>query len=286
VTRLIRAELYKLRKRGMTWILLYVMVGIMILINLILFAISKISLPSRTPGELTNLADILNLSSSIPFSLSMLSSFGAVMAVILMASSMGNEYNWRTIRIALISSEGRLKLLWSKLISVAILVVIGMVISVVAGFIMSMITNTIGGHTLHFGFMTGGYLWDQFLQFWRTLFIIMTFTLMGFLFSVVGRSAMPGIAIGVGILFLEPIITSFMGLASGWVSSIPKYLFSANVEAINALNKLPGGSSGIFGGANSTKAPSVPHAFIVLALYMVVFLVVSLYLFKKRDVTS
>lgn len=285
MTRLIQAELFKLRKRGMTWILLYVMVGIVVLINLLLLAISKIALPVQTPGRLANLADILNLSSSIPFTFFILSSFGAVMAVILIASSMGNEYNWRTIRIALISSEGRLKFLGSKLISVIILIAIGILISLAVGFIMGIVTNSISGHALNFGFFTGGYLWDQFLQYWRTLFVIITFAFLGFLFSVIGRSAMPGIAIGVGILFLEPIITSFMSLAGGWVAEIPKYLFSANVNAINALNNLPTGF-GAFNNALSTQFPSTLHAFIVLGAYMVVFLVVSFYLFKKRDVTG
>jgi ABC-2 type transport system permease protein len=269
----------------MTWILLYVMIGIVVIINLLLLAISNLALPNRTPGQLANLADILNLSSSIPFTFFILSSFGAVMAVILIASSMGNEYNWRTIRIALISSEGRFKFLGAKLISAIVLIAAGMLISLAAGFIMGIVTNSISGHALNFGFFTGEYIWDQFLQFWRTLFIIVTFALMGFLFSVIGRSAMPGIAIGVGILFLEPIITSFMSLAGGWVAEIPKYLFSANVNAINSLNNLPSKFGG-FNNALSIQAPPVPQAFAVLSAYMVVFLVVAFYLFKKRDVTG
>ena len=198
---------------------------------------------------------------------------------------MGNEYNWRTIRLALISSEGRFKFLVAKLVSVAILILIGMVAGLLASFIMSSITTAIGGNSFSFSFSTGGYWWDQFLQFWRTFFIILPFTLMGFMFAIVGRSAMPGIAIGVGILFLEPIITSFMRLASGWVADVPDYLFSANVNAIDALNDLPGD----FGGgpfAAMIRVPSVTHAAIVLTIYMVVFLGISFYLFRKRDVTG
>ena len=281
--RLIGTELFKVRKRAMTWILLFIMLGIVILINLLLFAISKLTLPNR-PG-LANLADILNLASSIPFTFYLLSSFGAVMAVILMASSMGNEYNWRTIRIALISSESRLKFLGSKIISVFILAIIGMLISLAVGLIMGIITNAAIGHTMNFSFFTGTYIWDQFQQFWRTFFIIMVFTTLGFLFAVIGRSSMPGIAVGIGILFLEPIITSFMTLAGGWVSDIPKYLFSANVQAINALNNLPTGT-GPFSGGASAQPPSVAHAFTVLAVYIVVFIVISFSLFKKRDVTG
>lgn len=267
----------------MTWILLYIMIGIMVLINLLLLAIYNISVPDHA-RQMARLLNIINLSSSIPFSLSILSSFGAVMAVILMASTVGNEYNWRTLRIALISSEDRIKLLGAKVISVVILVVIGMVVSVVVGFIMSIITNSIAGNALNFGFITGSYCWDQFVQFWRTLYIIMPFALMGLLFSVVGRSAMPGIAVGAGILFLEPIITALMSAAGGWVSSIPKYLFAANVDVINDLNNLPGGF-GAFGGT-AAQPPSVLHAVIILGAYIVVFIVVAFCLFKKRDVTG
>jgi ABC-2 type transport system permease protein len=287
MNRLISSELLKLRKRGMTWILLYILIGIMMLLHLLLFAISRITLPNATPGEMGNLQQLLGLPLALPFALSILSSFGAVLAVILMASSSGNEYNWRTIRIALISSESRLRFLAGKLISVAIIVLIGMVIGLATGFLMSLITTAIGGNKFDFSFATGTYLWDQFLQFWRTFFIILPFTLLAFLFSILGRSAMPGIALGIGILFLEPIITSFMRLAGGWVSSVPNYLFSANVNAINSLNQLPGrfANGGGFGGV-SVSLPSVGMAFTVLSIYMVVSVAAAFYLFHKRDVTG
>jgi ABC-type transport system involved in multi-copper enzyme maturation permease subunit len=111
--------------------------------------------------------------------------------------------------------------------------------------------------------------------------------LLGCLFALAGRSAMPGIAIGIGILFLEPIITSFMTLAGGWVAKIPDYLFTANVNAINALNNLP--IPGKFSGGmigSSSQTPSVSHAFAVLSVYIVIFICVAFYLFRKRDVTG
>jgi ABC-2 type transport system permease protein len=229
----------------------------------------------------------LGLPLAIPFALTILSSFGAVLAVILSASSIGNEYNWRTIRIALISGEGRLKFLGAKFVSFVILIVIGMLIGLATGFIMSLITTAIGGHPFDFSFITGSYLWEQFLQFWRTFFVLMPFMLLGSIFAIVGRSAMPGISIGIGILFLEPIITSFMGLAGGWVAKIPDYLFNANVNAINSLNKLPlpGGFSGAMVGSSS-HPPSVTHAFVVLSVYIVVFVVAAFYVFRRRDVTG
>lgn len=287
MNRLIAAELLKLRKRGMTWILFYVLVGILVLLYLLLFAISRITLPNATAQETGTVQQLLGLPLSLPFGLSILASLGTLLAVILMASSAGNEYNWRTIRLALISSESRLRFLAAKLISVAIVILIGTFAGLIVGFLLSLITTAIGGNPFDFSFATGGFIWQQFVQFWRTFYIILVYTLLGFLFSIVGRSAMPGIAVGIGILFLEPIITGFMRLAGGWVSNVPDYLLSANVNAINALNQLPGrfGGGQGFGGA-STQLPSAAHAFVVLAVYMLAFVAIGFYLFRKRDVTG
>jgi ABC-type transport system involved in multi-copper enzyme maturation permease subunit len=282
---MIGAELFKLRKRTMTRVLLIILVGIIALVNFLLLAISKVDLPGGGQG-MGNLQDLLGLSSAIPFALSLISSFGIVLAIILTASSIGNEYNWKTIRTVLISSESRFKFLTAKLVSLAILVLIGMLIGVVAGFIMGMITTAIGGYTFNFSFATGSYFWEQFLQFWRTFYVIVPFALLGFFMSIFGRSAMPGIATGIGVVFLESIITTFMRLAGGWIAKVPDYLLSANVSAITALNNLPQGFHTGTGAGNLENVPSIPHAFITLGIYALVFLVLGYYLFRKRDVTG
>ncbi len=282
--RLISAELFKLRKRRMMWILLAVLIGIIALVDFLLLAISNVNLPAGPHGEIQNL---LGLPLALPLSLSLISSFGSVLAVILIASSMGNEYNWRTIRTAVISSESRFKLLSAKLISAAILILIGMVLGLVAGFLISMITTAVGGYKFDFSFATNTYLWDQFLQFWRTFFILIPYMLLGFMFSIVGRSAMPGIALGIGVLFLESIITAFMTLAGGWIAKIPDYLIAVNVRSINALGSLPQNfQEGMVFGSQSITLPSESHAFITLAIYSVVFMIIAYYLFHKRDVTG
>ena len=288
VIRLISAELFKLRKRSMTRILLLVLVSMTVLLYLLLLAISKANIPVRGPSETGSIQNLLGLPMALPFAMSILSSFGTVLAIILAASTIGSEYNWRTIRTMLISSESRLKLLGAKLISVAIFILIGMVVGLATGFIMSLITTVIGGYAFGFSFVTGGYLWDQFLQFWRTFFVLVPYMLIGFLFAVVGRSAMPGIALGIGIFFLESIVTMFMGLAGGWIARIPDYLLTANVNAITALNNLPQGyGMGPMGGNTpSSQTPEVSQAFAMLVGYSLVFIALAFYLFRKRDATG
>ena len=280
---MIKAELIKLRKRQMTQVLLGILVAIIAIVNLLLLAISKVrtNAAGQAPIRITNL---LGLPVAIPFALSLLASFGVLLAIILTASSVGNEYNWKTVRTALISSQSRFKFLVAKLVSLGILILIGMVIGVATGFIMSLITTALGGYTFDFSFATGSYLWAQFLQFWRTFYIIMPFSLLGFAMAILGRSAMPGIATGIGVFFLEDIVTALMRAAGGWIANVPDYLLNTNTSAITALNDLP--TRFAMGGGNSSATlPTLLHAFIILGLYSVVFLFLGFYLFRKRDVT-
>ena len=282
--RMIGAEFLKLRKRQMTWVLLGILVAIIVIVNLLLLAVSKVKTPAGGPGT-GNIATLLGLQSAIPFAFSIMASIGSLLAIILTACSIGSEYGWKTIRPALVSSESRFKFIVSKLISLGLLILMGMLIAVIAGFIMGLITTGLGGNAYSFSFLTGSYAWTQVLQYLRTFYVIMPFALLGFMMAIVGRSAMPGIATGVGFLFLEAIITAFMTAAGGWIAKVPAYLLNSNVTAITALNKLPGRFGG-GGGTDATAVPSLTHAFIILGLYSVVFLFLSLYLFKKRDVTG
>ena len=291
MTRLIGAELFKMRKRMMTKVLLFVLVGIMVVFYLLLFAVSKANLPSTGGGpRMDQIENLLGLPVALPFAMSMLASFGSVLAVILVASMMGNEYNWRTIRTALTFSEGRLRFLTAKLTAAAILILIGMVVGLATGFMMSLITTAIGGYAFDFSFATGSYLWAQFLQFWRTFFVIIPYVLLAFLLAIVAKSAGPGIGLGIGVIFLEGIITLVMRLAGGWIAQIPNYLLNANVSAITALAQLPPGfMSGPGGGGGlglSESLPGVPHAFITLTLYSMAFVGIAFYMFRTRDVTG
>jgi ABC-2 type transport system permease protein len=271
----------------MTRVLLFVLMGILILIPFLLLAISNAGVGQAGGPMGQRLDNLLGLSTALPFSFSLMASFGSVLAIILAASSIGNEYNWKTIRTALISSESRFKFLTAKLISLAILVFIGMLFGVVTSFLTSLVTNALGHFAFDFSFATGVYLWGQFLQFWRTFIIIIPFSLLGFMMAIVGRSAMPGIATGIGVYFLEGIITTFMTLAGGWIAKIPFYLMTANANAITALNNLPQGFRGGGNGVGSTEnLPTAGHGFLVLGIYAVVFLFLAYYLFRKRDVTG
>ena len=279
--RLISAELFRLRKRLVTKVLLIVL--IVIIAAVYLMALPSIGAAVRPGEEMSTLASLVGLPESLPFVLFILFQIGTVLALVFAAGSVGGEYRWGTIRTTLICSQSRAKFLAAKLIAVLLMVLLGMVIGLVAGFIMCLITTAIAGNPVDLGFMTGGYLWDQFLQLWRTFFIMLPYILLAFLLALVGRSALAGIGIGVGVLFLEPMFAGLFKSVGGWVANIPDYLLAANAGTgpIMALIQLPEEFKGMLG----TPSMGVWQATAVLAGYCVLFLALGFYLFRRRDVT-
>jgi ABC-type transport system involved in multi-copper enzyme maturation permease subunit len=110
------------------------------------------------------------------------------------------------------------------------------------------------------------------------------FALLAFLFTVLGKSTAAGIGFGIGASIIESIITGLLSSTHGWLAKIPDYLLSANISKITSLS---GASSGVTirAGSNST-APSALHAFIVVAVYCVIFTAIAYTIFRRRDVTG
>ncbi len=108
-------------------------------------------------------------------------------------------------------------------------------------------------------------------------------TSQGFLFAVIGRSSVPGIVLGIGEFFLEGMITAFMYFAGGWIAKMPSYLLTVNVSAINTLSEVAPKVPAAYA---SSQMPGLPHAFVTVAVYDLVFIGLAVYLFRKRDVTG
>lgn len=280
--RFISAEFLKLRKRPMTKVLLLVL--IVMIAGVYLLTLPSLGVTTSSGEEMSTIKSLAGLSESLPFVLFLLFQIFTILAIILVAGSIGDEYGWGTIRTTLICSESRVKFLTVKLITVLLMVLVGMVIGLVVGFIMCLITTAIAGNPFDFSFMTGGYLWDQFLQFWRTFFLIMPYILLAFFFSIVGCSAIAGAGVGIGVFFLEPMFAPLLKSADNWIANIPDYLLAANTGTgpIMALIQLP---ESFKEEMLSVSSIGVWQAAVVLAGYCILFLLLSFYLFRRRDVT-
>ena len=293
MARLIRAEIYKLRKRSMTYILLLILIG---LIALIMSISQAVALNSSTVTTVTNgvsstqvvqgvAANVHFLHDAITSTIAMLGGLiGVVLAVVLIANGLGSEYGWNTMRPYLLCSESRAKVFTSKLIADAIFVVAGMIIGVIAVILLGVLFTAIRGFSWSLDASLMSFTGHQLLNFVRAFYVILPYGLLAFLFAILGRSTAAGIGFGIGASVLETIITGLLSIAHGWLAKIPNYLLSTNIQKISSLAQSSGGVT-INVGSSST-APSVLHAFIVLAVYWVVFTAISYTIFQKRDVTG
>ncbi|TET40646.1 MAG: hypothetical protein E3J65_00555 [Dehalococcoidia bacterium] len=280
MVRLVRVELFKVRKRGMTWILLAVLVAFFCMIFLGMYAAAG-SAPHGMPGAgLEALKASLQFPNAFDMIFSTAQGIGGILLVILAASAVGNEYGWGTVRQMLSKRGIRSHYLGAKIVSLIIIALIGIAISLIVGFALASFTTIQLAGSINWDFMSASYVGELFKMFGWTAFALLVYILLGVLFAVVGRSALVGIAVGLGYYFVERIAIGIFTGAGGWLAEIPNYLIGQNINALMPGNQLGGPFM------TTSTLPSLLHASVTLAVYCLVFLALSLYLFQKRDLTA
>jgi ABC-2 type transport system permease protein len=188
------------------------------------------------------------------------------------------------MRPYLLCSESRLKMFTAKLIAAAIFIVAGMIIGLIIAILLGSLFTAIRGFSWDLGSSTASFTGHQLLIFVRTLYVMLPYILLAFLFTVLGRSTAAGLGFGIGASVLESIITGLMLMAHGWLAKIPNYLLTPNIQKINSLTQ--GSLRVTMDTSTNSTTPGTLHAFIVLAVYCVAFIAISFTLFQKRDVTG
>ena len=276
----IRAELFKLRKRKMTWIMIIVLAAFLCLIFFAIYGITA-SPPERMPQEtLEPMRNLITFPDAFTMIFSMAQNIGAILLTIIVASSVGNEYGWGTIRQTLIRRGIRYQYVLSKLVAFIIYALIGIIIAFIIGFCLALLTTQWIDGALNWDFMTVSYVGELFTMYGWTFYGLFVYILLAMLLSIVGRSAIVGIGATLGYYFVESIAISIFNQSGGWLAEIPNYLIGHNISAILPTTMMQGPF------ASSGALPSTLYASTVLAIYCVVFLGLSLYLFKRRDVTA
>jgi hypothetical protein len=130
---------------------------------------------------------------------------------------------------------------------------------------------------------------DQFYSFGRTFFVMLPYVTLAFSAAVIGRSTLAGVGAGIGIAFVEPLISNLMRLGGSPWKDIPNYLIASNMQVIIVQYKLPEALPS-FGPSARDLADqhvfSVEGAAIVLSAYIVVFIALALLFYRRRDIGS
>jgi ABC-2 type transport system permease protein len=274
MTRSIAAELLVVRKRASTWTLLGIWTLLALAFAYIVPYVQYLNGSTGQPlDELLPQRLVGQLMAGFPF-------FGGVFALQLGVLAVGSEYGWGTLRTLFTQRPGRLRIFGAKVLGLAVTLVPFVLVAYGLGALSSYVIALREGADV---------TWPSASLLLRGLgagwLILAVWAAFGILLAVLSRGT--SLAIGIGILYSLVIEGLVSALASevSLLDHLVQFFLRANgyslvaalgVSADDVSDRGPGSFSGPF--------VSGSQALLVLASYLVILLVASGWVLRRRDV--
>ena len=282
--RILAAELLKVRKRWLPYVLFLIMViGAAAHIWLLGYATWADDNNAFDAFFRNETLRTFVLPHALPALLQSGQFWGSMLVGILTASVIGTEYSWGTARQALLRGQTRSEYLTLKLIGLVMMASVGLLAALGIGILFSLmasalVSEEVGG-SISFG--------AAILMVLRTGYTIIPYGLLAFALTTVSRSTTLGVAGSVIFVVLEAItIAVFSGIGTAWSETARAFLPGHNVAAILSANRIDEGAFFSLAPREQLLPVSLPDpavAALVLALYCLVFLAISYAVFQRRD---
>lgn len=272
----LRAENLKVRKRWANWILFGILLAwIILLVYLTFYLVIRLNPQSiQGPVPASILKRRLFLENFVPSVLNTGESIGAAIMLIFGALSTASEYGWMTVQTILIQKPARAAVLLGKLLTIGItIVLVGLAMFAVTA-LAAYVVATVDGSS------SAWPSWDVTLKgFGALLLQLAVWTSFGAFLGIAFRSA--AAAIGGGLVYLFVVEALLGGLLRNTpvVKEILKLLPGINGSAMDAAFTLTVRESGA-----TAQLVSAGHGVVTLLIYLVVFTLLSLLIFQRRDV--
>jgi ABC-2 type transport system permease protein len=258
---LVRADLFKTRKRAMGWVMLIIIALFVPLQMLAMAFTTPRNVNYAFPGVLLQGLD------PVPF-------VGVLMLIILGAVVVGSEYGYDTWKNLLTRRSGRVPFIISKWLVLIVAIAIGLVVLVPLGLALGLVLNA----TLH---LTGPTIP---LSLGSVLLIILLQTLtplaagsIAIMGAVIGRSSVAGIIAGIVWFLVDSLLGGVFQPAS----------FTSSIGILQAqLTGVVQSSNGSIAQVQLGNALSGPLSVIpglIVVAYLVIPIAIAAYLFKRRD---
>jgi ABC-2 type transport system permease protein len=279
-------EIYKTIRRPAVWVCIVVLLAAAVTIGYALPWAIETFPPSGADRSLppgTTFADLkitLYPANVVRQTMQQWYVLGGVFALILGVLSQGSEYGWGTVKTLYTQRDGRLEMLSGKVTALIVLVVVMVVALFAADSVASAAVALIDGKSLSFPDT------DSFIKGLGAMTLIFGFwAVFGFLLATLFRQS--AMAIGLGLayaLVVEGLILGFASQFAGWVRDIQQWFPIANTGFIaDAFGRVR--IRGI-GEAAPQPIADGTHGVVVLFVYVIVFVLITALLIRRRDVTS
>ena len=291
--RLLRSEIFRLRKRWMPWILLGMIVLLAFVAYELIWVSSNIQLqllrsgnapasPTGLPPEalikaVENTIDSLRPARLTEAGLSVVTGLGSILLIVFSASHVGTEWAWGTLRTVLASGASRGGFLVSKYASLIGFALLYTIVGVTAMIGASFVVAT------QAGLDTSGLDVEKVAaSAARGLYGYFPYMSLASLIALWFRSAGGGIAAGLVINFTESIVAGLLISFNKDFASIANFGLSRNVQSLARVGA-PAGS----GPTTSVIAPlpDPVQAAVVLAVWTAIFVALAFWRLRSRDIT-
>jgi len=198
--RLIAAELLKLRHRTASYVVLLLLVGLMALVYLVITIA-----PTPRGASAAFAAPFLRFPGAYAVINQFVFGLGSLFATAYAAAIAGSDWTWGMPRVFVARGESRSGYVLAKLAGLGIVLLIGTIIAIVAGGILSA-----GAATAH-GYGIGDPLSGPSLgDLWRSIAlgfpVLAERAAIGFMVAIVLRSQLAGVIAGIGLYIGEAIL--------------------------------------------------------------------------------
>lgn len=284
---LLAAELLKVRKRWLCYVLLLTMLaGAAVHVWLAGYV------SWRGSHQFDNESQALHsfvLPHALPALLDSGQFWGALLVGIFAASVCATEYSWGTVRQAVVRGQTRSNYLLLKLSGIGIVSIATLLITLAFGLVLAVLATVTAGKTVTFHAPAGPSAFEAVLMVLRTGYCVLPYALLAFLLAVVGRSTTLGVAGIVLYMFIESIITAILYNLHGVAPAIRSLMLGYNVSAVLAANSIGHAQYNSMAFRNFPDPSKLPSAWMgafAVAVYCLIFLAISFMVFQKRDLTS
>ncbi len=282
---LLAAEMLKLRKRWLPYIML---------ILLLLCAFVQVFLFGwvgwhEDPDPTSRLESLRTF--SLPWSLpSLLDSgqfWGGLIVGTLAASVVATEFGWGTVRQALARGQTRAGYLMVKLTALVIVSAAGLLIVFFAAAALSLVLTAVEDRPVTLDAPGGGTSGPELvLMVLRAGYCIIPYGMLAFCLATIARSTTLGVITIVFLLFGEALLLAILEAIGGIAADVRDLTIGHNVSALMAQNHIGFANPLTLAARDQRPAAELPDpnvAAVVLALWSLAFAAISFYIFQKRD---
>jgi ABC-type transport system involved in multi-copper enzyme maturation permease subunit len=211
----------------------------------------------------------------------------AFFVAILTTSTLATEHNWGTVRTALTGGVSRTRYLTAKLLVLMLVSTAALLAALAFGVLLSLWASSAADFNIPAPHPDGFAPADVLLMISRTAYCILPYGLLAFAITVISRSTAMGIAGTMGYMTLEGIAVALLG-TGGDALQDSRYLFLGHsVTVLMAENRFADldFNTIAFRDLESPGQPGIWVATAIVGLQSLAFLAASFFVFLRRDIT-